>query len=44
MRQIILDLLDYSKIGKKEEEITEVDLNEVVHEVCLLQTQTDRRA
>ncbi|WP_375579842.1 PAS domain S-box protein [Marivirga tractuosa] len=37
MRQIILDLLDYSKIGKKEEEITEVDLNEVIYEVCLLQ-------
>jgi light-regulated signal transduction histidine kinase (bacteriophytochrome) len=37
MRQIILDLLDYSKIGKSEEENTEVDLNEVVHEVCLLQ-------
>ncbi|MGM0579416.1 MAG: PAS domain S-box protein [Bacteroidota bacterium] len=37
MRQIILDLLDYSKIGKTEEENTEVDLNEVVYEVCLLQ-------
>uniref|UniRef100_UPI0025F93647 PAS domain-containing protein n=1 Tax=Marivirga sp. TaxID=2018662 RepID=UPI0025F93647 len=37
MRQIILDLLDYSKIGKKEEEITEIDLNEVIYEVCLLQ-------
>ncbi|SMG20108.1 PAS domain S-box-containing protein [Marivirga sericea] len=37
MRQIILDLLDYSKIGKTEEVISEVDLNEVVHEVCLLQ-------
>ncbi|HET8861077.1 PAS domain-containing protein [Marivirga sp.] len=37
MRQIILDLLDYSKIGKKEEEIVSVDLNEVLYEVCLLQ-------
>ncbi|WP_296621662.1 PAS domain S-box protein, partial [Marivirga sp.] len=37
MRQIILDLLDYSKIGKTEQLITEVDLNEVVNEVCLLQ-------
>jgi PAS domain S-box-containing protein len=37
MRQIILDLLDYSKIGKTEQEITEVDLNEVINEVCLLQ-------
>jgi PAS domain S-box-containing protein len=37
MRQIILDLLDYSKVGKSEEELTEVDLNKIVDEVCLLQ-------
>jgi len=36
MRQIILDLLDFSRIGKLEEELTEVNLNEVVEEVCLL--------
>jgi len=36
MRQIILDLLNFSRIGKEEEEIVDVDLNEVVHEVCLL--------
>jgi PAS domain S-box-containing protein len=36
MRQIILDLLEFSKIGKEDEELVKVDLNEVVHEVCLL--------
>jgi PAS domain S-box-containing protein len=36
MRQIILDLLDFSRIGKLDEPKTEVNLNEVVEEVCLL--------
>jgi PAS domain S-box-containing protein len=36
MRQIILDLLDFSRIGKEEEDFVDVDLNEVVNEVCLL--------
>ncbi|WKV13385.1 PAS domain-containing protein [Marivirga harenae] len=36
MRQIILDLLDFSRIGKEEAEQTEVNLNDVVQEVCLL--------
>jgi PAS domain S-box-containing protein len=36
MRQIILDLLDFSRIGKEESELVDVDLNEVVDEVCML--------
>ncbi|WNB17869.1 PAS domain-containing protein [Marivirga arenosa] len=36
MRQIILDLLDYSRIGKHEEEKKEINLNEIIDEVCLL--------
>jgi PAS domain S-box-containing protein len=36
MRQIILDLLDFSRVGKTDEAQTEVNLSEVVEEVCLL--------
>ncbi|MFN3916383.1 MAG: PAS domain S-box protein [Flavobacteriales bacterium] len=36
MRQIILDLLDFSRIGKYEDENEIVDLNEVITEVTLL--------
>ncbi len=36
MRQIILDLLDFSRVGKHDEEISKIDLNKVVEEVCLL--------
>ena len=33
MRQIILDLLEYSRVGKIEDKIEDVDLNEVVKEI-----------
>src|SRR5690606_14141885 len=33
MRQIILDLLDFSRIGKYEDKIKPVDLNQVIKEV-----------
>ncbi len=36
MRQIILDLLDFSRIGKNEDKLEEVDLNEIVEEIVLL--------
>jgi len=36
MRQIILDLLEFSKVGKIEEELTDVDLNDVVYRVKVL--------
>lgn len=36
MRQIILDLLQFSRIGKNELKIEEINLNEVVDEVVLL--------
>ncbi|MFC3417353.1 PAS domain-containing protein [Algoriphagus hitonicola] len=37
MRQIILDLLEFSRVGKQEEEIKPIDLQELVKEVGLLQ-------
>lgn len=36
MRQIILDLLDFSRVGKNVEEPDTVDVNDVVSEVCKL--------
>lgn len=36
MRQIILDLLDFSRVGKSEEKLEEVDINELIEEVILL--------
>ncbi|MBE9464183.1 PAS domain-containing protein [Dyadobacter subterraneus] len=36
MRQIILDLLDFSRVGKSEEKLEEVDLNELLEEIILL--------
>lgn len=36
MRQIILDLLDFSRVGKNEGDETIVDLNEVVEEALLM--------
>ncbi len=36
MRQIILDLLDFSRVGKSEERLEEVDLNELIEEIILL--------
>jgi two-component system, chemotaxis family, CheB/CheR fusion protein len=40
MRKIILDLLDYSRAGKSTDNVTEVDLNEVVKDVLRLHKQT----
>ncbi|WP_162127911.1 PAS domain S-box protein [Flavobacterium phycosphaerae] len=39
MRQIILDLLEFSRIGKYETKLEEVDLNSVVEEIKLLYYQ-----
>eukprot|EP01136_Pigoraptor_vietnamica_P014270 Opistho-1_new@56283 len=36
MRQIILDLLDYSRAGRSETVQEEIDMNELLHEVTLL--------
>ncbi len=36
MRQIILDLLEFSRIGKEENKLEEVNLNEVLDEIVLL--------
>ncbi|MCF0057016.1 PAS domain-containing protein [Dyadobacter sp. CY356] len=36
MRQIILDLLDFSRVGKSEEKLEDVDLNELIEEIILL--------
>ncbi|ESU25775.1 Bacteriophytochrome [Flavobacterium limnosediminis JC2902] len=37
MRQIILDILEFSRVGKYDESKNKVDLNEIVQEVCQLQ-------
>ena len=42
MRQIILDLLDFSRIGKEMEKATDVDLNDIIKEVCLLNKKKNR--
>jgi PAS domain S-box-containing protein len=39
MRQIILDLLDFSRVGKTKERLEEVDFNEVIQEILLLYTK-----
>jgi light-regulated signal transduction histidine kinase (bacteriophytochrome) len=39
MRQVILDLLEYSRIGKEEHHLERVDLEEVIFEVTQLQAQ-----
>ena len=36
MRQIILDLLEYSRIGKTEDEKEELDLNKLINEIEIL--------
>ncbi len=36
MRQIILDLLDFSRIGRAEENLVDVDLNDLVDEILIL--------
>lgn len=40
MRAIILDILEFSRVGKYDEKAEIVDLNEVVAEACLLQQKT----
>lgn len=37
MRQIILDILEFSRVGKHDENKDEIDLNQIVDEVCQLQ-------
>lgn len=37
MRQIILDILEFSRVGKHEDSKDQIDLNEIVQEVCQLQ-------
>ena len=44
MRQIILDLLDFSRVGKHEDELKAVALDEVIDEVCHLQWKLIREA
>lgn len=39
MRNIILDILEYSKIGKVEEENQSIDLNKIMDEVCKMNAQ-----
>lgn len=39
MRNIILDILEYSKIGKIEEENETIDLNKIMNEVCKMNAQ-----
>ncbi|MFC5285011.1 PAS domain S-box protein [Pedobacter alpinus] len=36
MRKIILDLLEFSKIGKTESNIEKVDINKIIESICLL--------
>lgn len=36
MRQIILDLLEYSRVGRVREDAVDIDLHELIEEVCLL--------
>lgn len=44
MRQIILDLLEYSKIGRAEQEPENIDLNEVVDDIKILyRTQIEQK-
>lgn len=40
MRNIILDILQFSRVGKHEDELQPLDLAEIVAEVCVLQRQT----
>jgi light-regulated signal transduction histidine kinase (bacteriophytochrome) len=37
MRQIILDLLEFSRVGRMEEEVEEIEVSEIIDEVCTLQ-------
>jgi len=39
MRQIILDLLEYSRVGKNEGQINEIDINNVIEEIKVLHSK-----
>lgn len=39
MRQIILDLLEFSRVGRIQEDLEKIDLNELLAEVCNLQSK-----
>jgi PAS domain S-box-containing protein len=39
MRQIILDLLEFSRVGKSDEKKTEIDINEIVDEIKILHSK-----
>lgn len=39
MRQIILDLLEFSRIGRSEEKMIEIDVNEIIKEVLILHSR-----
>ena len=39
MRQIILDLLEFSRVGRNDDTYKEIDLNEIVDEIKLLQSK-----
>ncbi|RAK22677.1 PAS domain S-box-containing protein [Flavobacterium aquaticum] len=40
MRNIILDILEYSRVGKVKEESDKIDLNKLIDEVCKINNQT----
>tara|TARA_R110000850_G_scaffold109303_1_gene222107 strand:+ start:149 stop:5653 length:5505 start_codon:yes stop_codon:yes gene_type:complete len=42
MKKIILDLLEFSKVGRFDEEKTPVDINEIIKEYCILRKKTIR--
>lgn len=44
MKQIILDLLEYSRIGKSEDKLKLIATKEIVDEVCLLQKRAIRES
>ncbi len=39
MRQIILDLLEFSRVGRTDETLKEVDLNSIINEIILLHSK-----
>ncbi|GAB3020713.1 hypothetical protein GCM10027284_45110 [Cyclobacterium sediminis] len=44
MRQIILDLLEFSRIGKHEDKLKILNIEEIVNEVCVLQKKRIRES
>ncbi|MBC6368500.1 PAS domain S-box protein [Algoriphagus sp. AK58] len=38
MRQIILDLLEFSRVGRMNEEVTQISIHSILKEVCTLQS------